>query len=181
MNQPVTGNATRPAKPAPPPSAPPPKRKRLHIAAAAAFAIGGLVMAFFTWRHYDRVFEVRRDPIPILEMIPTAPRESQENIRKIVGGASKLMLFLSPEQQAKTREIWKEPPRTLDDLIAKQQEMDKILTPQQRAYSKPIRVYAQEKIVDEMFEPGRGRFKPKDFDAMKDEIKRRVEKRMSGE
>ena len=158
-----------------------PSDKKLRTTAATVFAVAGIAVCIWTWQHYRRIYSTPKSPIPILEMIPTVPKEKQETIRNIVGGATKMMLFLSPEQQKQTREIWKEPPRSLDDLIAKQQQMDAILTPQQRARAKPIRTLAQNRIVDEMFEQARDRFRPDDFNAMKDEIKRRVEKRMSGQ
>ena len=153
----------------------------MRLVWAAVFAGAGIAVCFWSWSHYREEYNLAKPPIPVLDFIPTVPKDQQEKVMSMVSGGMKLMLFLSPEQQEKTREIWKTPPRTLEELITKQKETDKILTPQQLERARPVRRHIQGMIVDAMFEPGRDRFKPDEFTKLKDEVKRRVEERMTGE
>jgi hypothetical protein len=79
------------------------------------------------------------------------------------------------------QEVWKVQPRTLDELIRKQKQTDQLLTPDQRQKLKPVRRMVEGRVVDLMFEPGRKRFTPQEFDQLKGEIKRRTAQRMETE
>ena len=106
--------------------------------------------------------------------------DEAEAVMSTVSNAMKLTAFLPGEQQEKVREIWKTPPRSLTELIEKQRQMDSVLTPEQLNRARPVRRFVQGRIVDQMFERGRDRIAPEEFDKLKDEVKRRVEERMSG-
>jgi hypothetical protein len=156
-------------------------RWRVRLIWAGVFAIAGVAVCSWSWKHYRKEYNLAKPPVPVLDFIPTVPKEQEKAVMSAVAGGMSLMLFLSPEQREKAHEIWKTPPRSLEELISKQKQTDKILTPQQLERAKPVRRRIQGSIVDSMFEPGRKRFKPEEFDKMKDEIKRRVDERMSGE
>jgi uncharacterized protein (DUF2267 family) len=122
-----------------------------------------------------------KPPVPVLDLIPTVPKAYQSEVTSAVTVAAGMMFALSREQRAQVAEIWKDPPRTLEGLISRQKRMDQVMTPQQRERMKPMRRIVQGKIVDAMFEAGRNRFSPGDFEQMKNEIKRRVAERMDSE
>jgi hypothetical protein len=155
------------------------RRKRARILWAAVFAAVGIGVCLWSWRHYREVYTTAEPQIPVMDLIPVIPKAQQEAAMNAIVGAARLALALSPEQQEKVRAIWKEPPTSFQEMIAKQKEMDKVLTPIQLAIARPVRKAVQDKIVDEMFESGRDRFTPEDFKKFKDEIKRRVDERMS--
>ena len=157
-----------------------PGRRRLLIVLAVVFAVGGIAACYASWKHYRKVYAAARTPIPVLDFIPVVPKENQEAVMSTVSNAMKLTAFLPGEQQEKVREIWKTPPRSLTELIEKQRQMDSVLTPEQLNRARPVRRFVQGRIVDQMFERGRDRIAPEEFDKLKDEVKRRVEERMSG-
>lgn len=166
----------------PPPETPDPdarRRRRVRILWAAVFAVAGLGVCLWSWQHYRKVYTTREPQIPVMDLIPVIPKARQEAAMNAIVTAARLALALSPEQQEKVRAIWGTPPTSFQELIAKQKEMDKVLTPAQLAIARPVRKAVQDKIVDEMFESGRDRFTPEDFKKFKDEIKRRVDERMS--
>lgn len=61
-----------------------------------------------------------------------------------------------------------------------QKETNRILTPEQRARLAPLRKAYQGRIVDQMLEPARDRFQESDFESLKETVKDRVERRVSG-
>jgi hypothetical protein len=162
------------------PSAPP-RRRAAKIALAAAFAVGASLVCVWSWKHNSEKYEAKKPPVPVLDFIPTVPKENQQAVTQAVTAAFGLALFLSPEQRAQVQDVWKVPPRTLDELIQRQKQTDKVLTPEQRQKLKPVRRMVEGKVVDLMFEPGRKRFTPEEFEQLKNEIKRRTAQRMETE
>lgn len=165
------------------PAKPPiPKRHRwAKVSLAAAFAVAATVACVWSWKHNREKYEAKKPPVQVLDIIPTVPKESQEAVTKAVTAAFSLALLLSPDQRAKVQEVWKVQPRTLDELIRKQKQTDQLLTPDQRQKLKPVRRMVEGRVVDLMFEPGRKRFTPQEFDQLKGEIKRRTAQRMETE
>lgn len=158
----------------------PPKDKkgRRKLWLALAFALVGVAVCGISWKFSKRAYTPARAPEQVLKLIPNIPKEKQESVMRIAGGAFALTAALPPEQRDQIREILKHRPNSIDDLLSQTQAIDNVLTPEQRKRAKPIRKLVQDKIVDEMFEPGRSRFRPDEFDKFKNEIKRRVGERM---
>lgn len=155
------------------------KRRVLHVTLAALFAMGGWGLCTWSWQHYRKVYNPPKTPVPVMELIPVIPQGQQASVAQAITLASSLALGLNPDQQARVREIWKVPPKSLQELIGKTRQVDKVLTPAQLARFKPMRRMVQNQIVDALFEAGRNRFSPQDFNRMKDTIKQRVEQRMT--
>ena len=159
----------------------PPRPRWLKVLLATAFAVAATLLCLWSWKHNREKYEVKKPPVQVLDIIPTVPKESQEAVTKAVTAAFSLALFLSPDQRAKVQEVWKVQPRTLDELIRKQKQTDQLLTPEQRQRLKPVRRVVEGRVVDLMFEPGRKRFTPQEFEQLKGEIKRRTAQRMETE
>lgn len=157
-----------------------PGRRKLYVLLALVFAVGAIAVCYASWKHYRKVYVAARTPIPVLDFIPVVPKQNQDAVMSTVSNAMKLTAYLPAQQQEKVRDIWKTPPRSLTEVINKQKQMDQVLTPEQLSRAKPIRRFVQGKIVDHMFEPGRQRLAPEEFEGLKTEVKRRVEERMSG-
>ena len=161
-----------------PQDTPKPGRKLVRIAWAGLFAVTAAALCTWSWRHYHTKYSPRRDPVPVFEFIPNVPKDRHEGIMQAIRKSAGFVFTLSPGQLQQLAVLWKDPPRSLPDLISRQKQMDRILTPAQVSNLAPARTAIQNKIVDEMMEPGRKRFRPDEFEKMKNEIKRRVETRM---
>jgi len=161
----------------------PPKgrRRMLRLALAGLFAVAALAACVWSWQYYRKLYSTPKPPIPVLELIPTVSKAHQANIMNAVMTGASFVLTLSPDQRQRVASLWKEPPKSLSELISKQQQMDKLLTPEQLRRLLPLRQMVQNRIVDETFESGRSRMTAADFDRMKGEVKRRVNARMSGQ
>ncbi|MCX7018646.1 MAG: hypothetical protein WCK47_13750 [bacterium] len=155
------------------------RRRMARLTVACLFAVAGVAACVWSWQYYRRLYARLKPPVPVLDLIPTVPKAHQEGVMRAVMSGASFVLALSPDQRQQVISIWKEPPRTLTELIDKQHVMDKILTPDQLQRLRPVRKMVQDRIVDEMFEAGRDRFSPSDFDKMKGEVKRRTNERMS--
>ncbi len=144
------------------------------------FALAGLVAlgvsGFLGWQRYRR-----ENPPPLPGVIAPIPPEMREGVRTGMQLLGKTLLQLTPEQNRKLAEIWKTSPRSINEAIEYQKETDKLLDARQKAIMKPIRKTFQDRVVDHMMEHARDRFSEADFGKLKDEIKVRVEKRITGE
>jgi hypothetical protein len=156
----------------------PRRRRPLLLACAALFAVAAAAACWWSWEHYRKVYAPPKTPVPVLDFIPTVPKDKQQEVTRAITSAAALVLTLSPGQIRDVAAIWKEPPKSLEELISKQKQMDRLLTPGQLARMRPVRTIVQGRIVDAMFENARSRFTPQDFEQLKGEIKRRVSQRM---
>lgn len=148
--------------------------------AAWIFAVTGLgVLAFSGYQGRQRY--LRENPPPLPEVIAPIPPGHQEALRSGMRLVSKTLLRVSPEQGKQLTELWDKTPRSVDEVIEYQRRTDQILTPEQRARFKPLRQAFQNRIVDEMLEPARNRFPASDFEKFRNEVKNRVEERISGQ
>lgn len=160
-------------------SSTPRKRSRRRAAAAWTFALAGLgALAFSAWTGRQRY--LRENPPPLPDVIAPIPPDQQQALRTGMRLVGKTLLQASPEQEKQLAEIWDKTPRSLNEVIEMQRRTDRILTPEQRARLTPLRQGFQSRVIDQMLEPARDRFKPEDFERMKDEVKSRVEQRVQG-
>lgn len=147
--------------------------------AAWTFALAGLGALAFSgyngWQRYQR-----ENPPPLPEVIAPIPPGQQEALRTGMKLLSKTVLQATPEQEKRLAEMWDKTPRSLAEIIERQRETDRILTPEQRAKLAPLRRAFQNRIVDEMLEPARDRFAAEDFEKFREEVKKRVEERITG-
>jgi hypothetical protein len=131
--------------------------------------------ALGAYKYSNHVREERRKPIGVM---PALPRAQEEKVREAVRQFGRTVLGVTPEQEKAIEAVWQEPPWSLGELIERQKKSDAILTPQQRAFIRPIRIMVRNTVIDGILEPGRDRFKPDDFEKFKYQVKLRVAQRM---
>lgn len=153
------------------------KPSTLRNTLAALFALVGLaalaVSAFRGRQQY-----LREHPPPYQTVIAPIPPDMVEPLRKGMQIFARTVLMATPQQQEQLAEIWKLPPRSLDEVIKYQQATAKVLTPAQRAIYDPVRKKFQDRIVDKMLEPASHRMTGSDFEKMSVEVKARLERRI---
>lgn len=118
-------------------------------------------------------------PAPLPDVIAPISKEEHEKMRKGMGLLGATLLQTTPEQQKKLDEIWKTPPRTLEEVNQYQKRTDAVLTEQQLAILKPIRKRVQGQIVDKFLDPVAKRLPPEDFEKFRTEVKNRVDSRIN--
>jgi len=156
--------------------APPTAAKK---SAAWTFALVGLA-ALAVSAYYGRQRYLRENPPPLPNVIAPIPEGRVDQVRvglKLVGAT---VLKTTPEQQAKIDEIWKNPPRSVEEVIDYQKRTNQVFNAEQRAKFKPMRKRFQNEVIDEMLAPAGKRMPGDDFKKLTDEVKRRVDERIDG-
>lgn len=143
------------------------------------FALAGLFALSFSahrgWQRYRA-----ENPTPLTNVIAPIPPEKVDAVQTGLKIAGKTILRLSAEQQAQVDEIWKNPPRSLEEAIDYLRRTDSVMTPAQRALFHPMRKTFQDRVIDEMLAPAGKRMPPEDFQKMTEEVKKRVDQRIDG-
>lgn len=160
-------------------NAPERKSPRGRYIAAAVFACAGLIALGFSIRS-GRQRYLREHPPPLPNVIAPIPDDKVEAVRGGMKLLAKTVLHATPEQEEKLNEIWKNPPRSVEEVIQYQKRTDEVLTPEQRATFKPIRNGFRNRVIDQILSPASKRMTPEDFAKFTQEIKARVAHRIDG-
>lgn len=158
---------------------PPPPASSSKKTAAWLFAAVGLLAlgwsGYQTWQQYKA-----DNPPPLPNVIAPIPADRVDAVRtglKLVGPT---VLGLSGDQQKEIDAIWKNPPRSMEEVIQYQRRTDEVMTPEQRAKFRPLRKAFQGRVIDQMLAPAGERMPPDDFQKMKEEVGKRVDERIEG-
>lgn len=130
--------------------------------------------------YYGRQRYLREHPPPLPNVIAPLPPQDLALIRKGFPIVRKTVLHTSPEQDAKLDALWKNPPRSLEEVIHYEQTTNDILTTQQLALYRPLRKSFQNRVVDEMLGPLKTRMSGPEYDKLSNEVKQRVTERIDG-
>ena len=147
--------------------------------AAFLFAIVA-ICALAVSAYYGRQRDLRENPPPLPNVIAPLPPEQLQAIRIGLPIVRKTILHTTPEQDAKWDELWKNPPRSLTEVIEYERRTNEILTTAQLGLYRPMRKKFQHRVVDAMLKPAGDRLSDDDFQKLKDEVKKRVDERIDG-
>lgn len=148
---------------------------------SAAFAFAGIALcALVVSAYYGRQRYLREHPPPLPNVIAPIPPDQLKAIRVGFPIFRKTVLLTSSEQDHKLDQLWKNPPRSLAEVIEYEQRTNDILTTQQLTLYRPVRTAFQNRVIDQMLAPAGQRLSSGDFDKLKNEVKDRVQKRIDG-
>jgi hypothetical protein len=150
----------------------------LRAAAVVFVLVAFAALGVSAW--YGRQRYLREHPPPLPQVIAPLPPEQLALIRKGFPIVRKTVLHTTPEQDAQLDELWKKPPRSLDEVIKYEQRTNEILTTQQLVLYRPLRKAMQRRVIDQMLGPAKDRMSNTDYDKLRDEVNNRVNKRIDG-
>lgn len=159
------------------PAAPKPSKRAVVLSALAVAA----ALGFLGWRIHQHRLRNNPPPLPPLEnVLPVIPKDQEKQIRTAVKLGARTLLKVTPDQEKRMDDLWKQPPRSIEELIEFNKKVDAILTPQQVEKARPLRRMLRHAVLDRMLEGAGKRLSPNDFEKFKNEIKARVDRRIEG-
>lgn len=147
--------------------------------AAWLFALGGIATLLYSGKEGYERYQAENPP-PLQHVIAPIPEDKVETVQKGMQIFVPMYLGLNAEQKATVDQVWKTPPRSVEEVIQYLDRTHAVMSPEQRSKFKPLRTRFQEQVIDQIMEPASQGISKDDFEKLKAEVKKRVEERIDG-